>query len=77
MSRASSRHEPKDRNPELREKVLDLSKANPRYGFRRAHALLEGVNLKAVHRIWKEEGLKLCRRQRRRLRIPKRPRLEL
>lgn len=77
LSRTSRRIEPKDRNPELREKVLKLSKENPRYGFRRVHALLGGVNLKAVHRIWKEEGLKLGRRQRRRLRVPRRPLLEL
>lgn len=53
LSRSGSRREPKQRNPELRQKVLDLAEANPRYGFRRVHALLPGVNLKAVHRIWR------------------------
>jgi putative transposase len=49
--------------------VLELSAANPRYGFRRVHALLPGVNLKAVHRIWKAEGLRIRRRPRKRLRV--------
>jgi putative transposase len=71
LSRVASRHEPRERRPEVRVKVLELAKENPRYGFRRVHALLEGVNLKAVHRIWKEEGLSLRHRPRRRLRVPK------
>lgn len=70
LSRSVSRQMPHERNPELREKILELADANPRYGFRRVHALLEGVNIKAVHRIWKAEGLRLKRRPRRRLRVP-------
>jgi putative transposase len=71
ICRASSRREPKGRSPGLREKVLALAAQNPRYGFRRVHALLPGVNLKAVHRVWKEEGLRLGGRKRRRLVVPK------
>lgn len=73
----TSRTEPKERNPELREQVLQLSRANPRYGFRRIHALLPGVNLKAVHRIWKAEGLRLTRKSRKRLKVAKSAPLEL
>jgi hypothetical protein len=40
--------EPTERNPELREKVVQLARVHPRYGFRRVHAFLPGVNLKAV-----------------------------
>lgn len=69
LSRSSSRRHLQGRNPELREKVLELAWANPRYGFRRVHALLHGVNLKAVHRIWREEGLRLRKKPRRRLRV--------
>jgi putative transposase len=69
LSRSSSRTAPKERNPELRLKVLELAGANPRYGFRRVHALLDGVNLKAVHRIWKVEGLRVRRKPRRRIRV--------
>jgi transposase InsO family protein len=66
-----------ERNPGLREQVVQLARANPRYGFRRIHALLVGVNLKAVHRIWKAEGLRLSRKVRRRLKVAKQPALEL
>jgi putative transposase len=70
LSRAASRREPKDRRPELRAEVLSLALENPRYGYRRVHALLgPGVNLKAVHRVWKEEGLCLTTRKRRRVRV--------
>ena len=69
LSRSVSRTWPKERNPELRASVLELAAAHPRYGFRRVHALLQGVNLKAVHRIWTAEGLRLRRRPRRRLKV--------
>lgn len=71
LSRAASRHKPRERRPGLKERVLQLARENPRYGFRRVHALLSGVNLKAVHRIWKSEGLALRHRTRRRLSVPK------
>lgn len=69
LSPFASRSKPKEPNPELRDKVLQLARANPRYGFRRVHALLPGVNLKAVHRIWKAEGLRLTRKVRKRLKV--------
>lgn len=71
LSRVASRREHAERRPEVKAKVVELAKANPRYGFRRVHALLTGVNLKAVHRIWKTEGLSLRYRRRRRLVVPK------
>lgn len=71
ISRPASRYVPKERSPGLREQILELAKANPRYGFRRVHALLEGVNLKAVHRVWREEGLALRHKKRRKLVVPK------
>jgi putative transposase len=72
LSRNASRCERKDRRPELRSEVLKLSRENPRYGFRRVHTLLgPGVNLKAVHRIWREEGLSLRTRKRRRIEVEK------
>lgn len=69
LSRSTSRRMMKERNPELREKIVEIANANPRYGFRRVHALLPGVNIKAVHRIWKLEGLRIKRRPRRRLKV--------
>lgn len=77
LSRASSRTETVERNPELREKVVQLARAHPRYGFRRVHALLPGVNLKAVHRIWKAEGLRLSRKVRRKLKVEKAAPIEI
>lgn len=66
ISAPMSRFTPKVKNPVLRNKVVELAKEHPRYGFRRVHALLVRaglkVNLKAVHRIWKLEGLRLKRR---------------
>lgn len=45
------------------ERMVALSKDNPRYGYRRIWALLkrEGcpVNKKRVHRLWREEGLRV------------------
>ncbi len=61
-----SRFRRRVRNPRLRDKILTLAKEHPRYGFRRIHVLLVrsglSVNLKAVHRLWKLEGLRLSRR---------------
>lgn len=50
-----------------------LAKRHPRYGYRRVHALLvrEGwpVNRKRIQRLWRAEGLKVPRRQRKRRRL--------
>jgi putative transposase len=62
---------PVERSPGLKDKVLELARANPRYGFKRVHALLPGVNIKAVHRIWRAEGLGIRHRKRRKLIVPK------
>src|SRR6185312_6114787 len=71
ISRPASRAVPKERNPGLKERILALVKEHPRYGFRRIHALLTGVNLKAVHRIWRTEGLAIRHRKRRKIVVPK------
>jgi putative transposase len=53
--------------------MVALSPENPRYGYRRVWALLrrEGfeVNKKRVHRLWREEGLKVPDKQRKRRRL--------
>jgi putative transposase len=47
----------------LRQRMMEIAKARPRYGYRRVHVLLlrEGwrVNHKQLYRIYKEEGLSL------------------
>lgn len=65
----------KDRDSEIRAKIIALATKFGRYGYRRITALLrkEGlvVNHKKVRRIWREEGLKVPSKQ------PKRGRLWL
>jgi putative transposase len=57
----------------LLERMVVLSKDNPRYGYRRVWALLrrEGwpVNKKRILRLWREEGLKVPEKQRKRRRL--------
>jgi len=74
----SSQRYPKQTNTDeasLREDIVRLASAYGRYGYRRITAMLhaEGwrVNHKRVERIWREEGLKIPKKQ------PKRGRLYL
>jgi putative transposase len=57
----------------LRAELRALSRKRPRWGYRRAHAhLLEqgwGVNRKRVQRLWREEGLRVTQRRRKRQRL--------
>jgi putative transposase len=69
-SRSTLRYRPADRSREasLVKAIKRLARKHPRWGYRFIHALLERegwqVNLKRVHRLWRE--LKLQRRVRRR-----------
>ena len=73
--RSTQRHQPAepDRERALREQLRQLSRAHPRWGYRRAHAQLceQGwrVNRKAVQRLWREEGLRVPSRRRKRQRL--------
>ena len=62
-----------DKDRTLLNQIVALSEENPRYGYRRVWALLrrEGwsVNKKRVHRLWREAGLKVPARQRKRRRL--------
>jgi transposase InsO family protein len=68
--RSTLRYRPRERSAEapLVRALCRLARKHPRYGYRRIHALLErggwSLNLKRVHRLWKE--LKLQRPVRRR-----------
>jgi putative transposase len=61
------------RDRRLAERMVELSRENPRYGYRRVWAMLrrEGwpVNKKRVHRLWRQEGLKVPNKQRKRRRL--------
>jgi putative transposase len=73
--RSTQRHQPgePDRDPALGEQLRQLSRAHPRWGYRRAHAHLRQqgwcVNRKAIQRPWREEGLRVPARRRKRQRL--------
>ncbi len=73
--RSSQRYEGRKigRDRALLERMVTLTRENPRYGYRRVWALLrrEGwqVNKKRVHRLWREEGLKVPEKQHKRRRL--------
>src|SRR5262249_56554057 len=54
-------------------RMLGLVRKHPRFGYRRIWALLrrEGwrVNRKRVHRLWRQQGLKVPRKQRKKRRL--------
>lgn len=72
QARSTQRYEARkrDKDGRLRKRLRELSRQHPRYGYRRAWALLrrEGwrVNRKKVQRVWREEGLRVPRQQRKR-----------
>jgi putative transposase len=73
--RSTARYEPKlaQDDAALRARLREISKDRPRWGYRRAHALLveEGweVNRKRVARLWREEGLRVPQKRRKRRRL--------
>lgn len=72
VERSSYRYEPRpDRNLALREELLKLARAKPRYGYRRLHVLLERrgheVNVKRVYRLYLEQSPRVRRKKLKRL----------
>lgn len=69
VPRASARYAPKacPEDESLRRRIKEVAHQHRRYGYRRAAAQLrrEGavVNVKRVHRLWKEEGLGLHKKR--------------
>lgn len=78
FARSSQRYE-STRPPrtELRERLHTLATVSPRWGYRRLYVLLrrEGyvVNRKLVQRVYREEGLHVRRRTRKRVAVPRVP----
>jgi putative transposase len=76
ISRSSLRYHPRSgrraQNQHLAQRLRRIARQHPRYGYRRAHALVcrevPGVNIKRVHRLWRQEQLSLPRRRSRRRR---------
>jgi len=75
QARSSQRYRAAQRSGEreLVAKMLQLVRRHPRYGYRRIWALLraEGfkVNRKRVHRLWKQQGLKVPVKQHKKRRL--------
>lgn len=75
QARSSQRYEHRKpmKDGALRTRMRELSRRNKRFGYRRIWVLLrrEGwcVNRKRVQRLWREEGLRILARQRKRRRL--------
>ena len=74
--RSTQRHEPRragDRDEALRARLRKLSSEHPRWGYRLAWGTVreEGwaVNRKRIQRLWREEGLRVPQRRRKRRRL--------
>ena len=74
--RSTQRHEPpapSDDDAELRARLREIAKLKPRWGYRRAHAQLRQdgreINRKRVQRLWREEGLRVPQKTRKRRRV--------
>jgi len=71
MAESSCRYRSRRNDEELRKQVVELARENPKYGYRRLHVLLrktnEGVNHKRVYRVYREAGLLVRRKRRKRL----------
>jgi len=73
--RSTQRDEPcvAEDDQALRAELRRISRRRPRWGYRRAHQLLldEGwqINRKRTQRLWREEGLRVPRRRRKRQRL--------
>lgn len=74
QNRTTQRHQPPSLTPAdpdaaMRTWLRDYAKAHPRWGFRRAHAdaRKDGwvINHKKLQRLWREEGLRVPQRTRR------------
>jgi putative transposase len=73
--RSTQRHRPAQADPDadLRTRLRSFAAEHPRWGYRRAHAVLvrEGhqLNRKKVQRLWREEGLRVPPKRRKRQRL--------
>jgi len=73
--RSTQRYAPRVADDEVKlvQRMHELVRVHPRYGYRRIWALLRGegwrVNRKRVHRLWRREGFKVPRRQHKKRRL--------
>ena len=73
FARSTLRYQTRPRNDDLRLALIRLAKQYGRYGYRKVGELLQAegwpINHKKVARLWREEGLQLPRRHKRRKRL--------
>ena len=73
--RTTQRYRPKAREDDavLVNQMHDLVRRHPRYGYRRIWAMLRAdgwrVNVKRIYRLWRREGFRVPRRQRKKRRL--------
>jgi putative transposase len=73
--RTSQRYQPQPRDdePALVKRMLELVRQRPRFGYRRIAALLRAESWRAsatrIYRLWRREGLKVPRKKRKRRRL--------
>ena len=64
------RTKPRDDEPALVKRMVELARERPRFGYRRIAALLRGEGFRAsatrILRLWRKEGLKVPRKKRNR-----------
>jgi putative transposase len=67
---SSYRYQSRRSNEGLRQRLVEMAREKPRFGYRRLHVLLqrsgEDINHKRVHRVYREAGLSLRRKKRKR-----------
>jgi len=65
---SSFRYRPRNKNEALRERLVELAREKPRFGYRRLLILVReaggAINHKRVHRLYREAGLMLRRKKR-------------
>jgi putative transposase len=71
MAESSYRYQSRRDDEELRRRLVELAREKPRFGYRRLHVLMrrngEQVNHKRVYRVYREAGLLVRRKARKRL----------
>ena len=77
MSASTLRYEPRDDgNEKLRERLKELAGQHRRHGYRMLHSRLRidgwAINVKRTYRVYREEGLMVRKRRRKKLPVPER-----
>jgi len=77
MSPSTLRYQPRDDgNGRLRERLTELAGQHRRHGYRMLHSRLRidgwAINVKRTYRVYREEGLMVRKRRRKKLLVPER-----